>query len=86
MPHRYFRHGDWVYIDHSTGAENKESDYVLKTLGVLDDSEPAELYNLVDDPNQTTNVFGRHPKEALELKKRLDRYRSNSISLPRSRS
>ncbi len=79
------RQGDWVYIDHSTGAENKESDYVLKALGVLEDSEPAELYNLVDDPNQTTNVYGRHPEKALELKKRLDRYRSNSSSLPHSR-
>ncbi len=79
------RQGNWVYIDHSTGAENKESDYVLKTLEIIEDSEPAELYNLADDPSQTTNIFRQYPEKASALKSVLDRYQSNPSSLPHSR-
>ena len=49
------RQGDWVYIDAPSGADNREPRHVLESLGVQSHEEQAELFNLVEDPNQTTN-------------------------------
>ncbi len=77
------RQGDWVYIDSPKGADNAESDFVLRTLGVVADDEPNELYNLKDDPNQSTNLVTRYPEKAAALKALLESYKSRPSSLPK---
>ena len=41
---------------------------------VRPDAPPAQLYDLVEDPAQTTNVFGEHPEVVAELQALLGRY------------
>ena len=76
------RQGDWVYIDGPNGADNAEPEPILNALGVNDDDEPAELYNLRENPNQTTNAYRNHPEKSVTLKELLDKYRNQSSSLP----
>ena len=76
------RQDDWVYIDAPSGADNREPPAVLKALGVKRHSEKTELYNLADDPNQTTNVIKQNAKKARSLKSLLTRYQDNPTSLP----
>jgi len=77
------RQGNWVYIDGPSGADNREPDLVLKALGVVPDEESAELYNLSDDPKETTNVIRQYPEKADALRSLLNRYRSLSRSVER---
>ena len=79
------RQGDWVYIDGPSGADNAEPEPILNALGVNDDDEPAELYNLREDPKQTTNVYLKYPEKSVALKALLDKYRTQSSSLPVTR-
>jgi len=79
------RQGDWVYIDGPNGADNAEPEPILNALGVKDDDEPAELYNLREDPKQTTNVYLKYPEKSVALKELLDKYRTQSSSLPVTR-
>ena len=76
------RQGDWVFIDHESGADNREPKHVLDALGVTPDDESAELYNLAEDPNETRNVLRQYPEKASALKTLLDRYRAQLSSLP----
>jgi arylsulfatase A len=79
------RMGDWVFIDGPNGADNAEPEPVLVALGVNADDEPAELYNLREDPKQTTNVFRKNPEKSAALKELLDKYRTQPSSLPTPR-
>ena len=75
------RQGDWVYIDAASGADRPEPPAVLKALAVNPHREQTELYNLANDPNQTTNVVRDYPDVAEELSSLLAEYRSSSTSL-----
>ena len=76
------RQGDWVYIDRNTGADNREPNHVLKSLGVQADEEEYELYNLREDPKQTTNAIREYPEKAAALKALLEDYKDRESSLP----
>ncbi|NIU54963.1 MAG: hypothetical protein GWN67_00730, partial [Phycisphaerae bacterium] len=69
------RHEDWLFIDYKTGDGNgggrKEPGWLRKERGVLSHRSKAELFNLKDDPQQTTNLYDKHPEKASELKKLL---------------
>jgi arylsulfatase A len=66
------RHGDWLFIDHKTGDGNsgprKEPDWFRKKRGVLTHRSTGELFNLKEDPQQTRNLYKKHPEKARELK------------------
>ncbi len=74
------RQGDWVFIDAPSGADNREPQTVLETLGVQPHQQPAELFNLRTDPNQTVNLLAAHPEKAQALKSLLNRYRAGAPS------
>lgn len=76
------RQGNWVYIDSDNGADNNEPRHVLKALGVIDDKEKSELYDLSNDPNQTRNLVTMNPEKAKALKATLEQYKNRSSSLP----
>jgi hypothetical protein len=82
-----FRSGDWVYIPKqgSQGVTtNKKLDWAMQIdeLGLKNsdydeqgklrpDAPDVQLYNLREDPNQSTNVIRKYPEKAEELSLRL---------------
>ncbi len=77
--HFAIRHEDWLFIDYKTGDGNgggrKEPGWLRKERGVLSHRSKAELFNLKDDPQQTTNLYDKHPEKASELKKLLEQFK-----------
>lgn len=78
------RHGDWLFIDHKTGDGNKgrrkEPEWFSKERGVISYHSKAALFNLKADPQQTRNLFKKHPEKAKELKALLDKSRKAARS------
>ncbi len=73
------RMGDWKYLDHKgSGGTNyfkkdpKKKGPVHLLLPELDPDAPGQLYNLKDDPGETTNLYSKHPQIATKLKAMLD--------------
>lgn len=67
------RDGDWVYMDSPSGGHrNQEPEWFRRELGVKPHELLAELFNLRNDPRQTTNLYVSHPEKAAELKARLE--------------
>ena len=79
------RQGDWVYIDAPSGADNREPGNILAALGVKPHGHSTELYNLREDPRQTTNLVTEHPETARELRELLQRHRREPSSVRRLR-
>ena len=79
------RRGPWKYLDHKGSGGN---DYTVKEYlkpYVLEDTDPnapGQLYNLVDDPGETVNLYSEHPEIAQELKAQLEKYKSSGRSRP----
>ncbi len=72
-----FRQGDWVFIDHKTGAHNRhEPESWRKTFNVQPHSEPAELFNLKTDPHETVNAYTTNPEIAKRLKAQLEKQKA----------
>jgi len=46
------------------------------------DAPPAQLYNMQDDPSETTNLYAQRPQIVAELQATLDRYRQEGRSAP----
>lgn len=72
------RVGQWKYLDHKgSGGNNYQregGDWSMKPF-VLPDTDPdalGQLYNLADDPGETTNLYSKHPKIVAQLKAKLD--------------
>lgn len=57
------RHGDWKYIQSvkPRGGPNKKNEI------------PQSLYNLKDDPSETTNIIVEHPEKAALMEQQLQR-------------
>ena len=69
------RNGDWVFIHNNTGDDNNlEPEWFRDMLGVKPHSEDFELFNLKDDPRQTTNLVKRYPGKFEELRNELFKY------------
>ena len=71
--HFSIRKGNWKYIDakgHGGFAQIKEE--------VPQDS--VQLYNMENDPAETTNVFGENPEVVQELKTLLEKYKEQGYS------
>lgn len=69
--------GDWKYMDYTgSGGNNynKPGGWGMKpyALPELDPDAPGQLYNLKDDPGETTNLYGKHPEIVAKLKAMLD--------------
>jgi arylsulfatase A-like enzyme len=79
------RKGPWKYLDHQGSGGNdyekseKLQEYILPEK---DPEAPGQLYNLDDDPGETTNLYSRHPERVKELKTQLDLYVESGKSRP----
>ncbi|MGC6426040.1 MAG: sulfatase family protein [Akkermansiaceae bacterium] len=71
------RQGDWKYIDHKgSGGSNYEKPgaWGMKKYALPDNDPeaPGQLFNLNDDPGETTNLFSKHPEVVKKLKALLE--------------
>lgn len=73
------RKDEWVLIDAPTGG-GKEPDWFKENRGVVEHNLKVELFNLAEDPQQTTNVALEYPEKVKELKQELDKMVANSSS------
>lgn len=81
------RKGSWKYLDHQgSGGNNYESD-MLRPYAMPETAPdaPGQLYNLAEDPGETTNLFYEHPEIVKELRKQLHSDRDSGRSAPRRR-
>ena len=63
-----FVEGDWKYI-----SPSKRGKYAWQT-GIETGADPApQLYNLKDDPGETTNLAEKHPERVAELAAKLEK-------------
>jgi len=79
------RAGDWKYLDHQgSGGNNyeREGEWGMRPYALpdTDPDAPGQLYNLKEDPGETTNLYSKHPEKVAKLKAMLD----ESIKLGRS--
>ena len=74
------RKGPWKYLDHQ--AENANGRMAEYALPEKAKDAPAQLYNLSDDPGETTNLYFEHPDMVEELRNQLYVYRDSGRSRP----
>jgi arylsulfatase A-like enzyme len=81
------RRGPWKYLDHKGSGGNDYARGPLKDLALpeLSPDAPGQLYNLKDDPGETTNLHEKHPEIVKELKAQLDAFRKSGRSAPSRR-
>lgn len=82
------RRGDWKYLDHKgSGGNNysREGEWGLKQYALPEKAlgAPGQLYNLKNDPGETTNLFFKHANIRKELKDKLDQLVRSGRSAPR---
>lgn len=76
------RQGDWVYIDAPTGMETPEPEWFRRQRGVVPHQEPAELFNLREDPAERRNRYPERRDIAAALKALLEKYKAQGRSAP----
>lgn len=82
------RQGDWVLVDHPTGdsniaGPNREPAWFRTERLVSAHDQQVELFNLRDDPDQTTNLARSAPERVRGMQRLLRRYRSEGRSVIR---
>ena len=79
------RRGPWKYLDHKGSGGNRYDRGILKQYALPEKAPdaPGQLYNVEDDPGETTNLYFEEPEIAAELKRQLDDYRASGRSTPR---
>lgn len=78
------RHGKWKYLDHKgSGGNNYEHGEMARfALKELAPDAPGQLYNLEEDPGETTNLYFKHPEIVKELKTKLEEFKASGRSAP----
>jgi len=81
------RQGDWVLIDHPTGdnngGANREPEWFRQQRLAKEHGQDVELFNLRDDPAQTTNRAADAPERVNSMRRLLDRYKRDGRSVSR---
>jgi arylsulfatase A len=79
------RVGQWKYIDHQGSGGNDYrrwaglEDYILPDTAP---EAPGQLYDLANDPGETTNLYFRHPERVKEMKDLLHQSMAAGRSAP----
>jgi len=78
------RRGDWKYLDHRGSGGNLYDTGGLKPFALpeTDPEAPAQLYNLANDPGETTNLFFKHSETVKELRTLLESSKTSGRSRP----
>ncbi len=80
------RRGKWKYLDHKGSGGNNYRTRRGLTIYALPEKAPdahGQLYDLENDPGETTNLYYEHPEIAKDLKALLDTSIANGRSRPR---
>ncbi|MGB0767073.1 MAG: sulfatase family protein [Phycisphaeraceae bacterium] len=86
--HLSIRVGQWKYMDHRGSGGNdydrKRVDWSMKPykLEDTDPDAPGQLYNLAEDPGETTNRYSQRPEIVAKLKAMLDAAVESGRSAP----
>jgi arylsulfatase A-like enzyme len=79
------RVGPWKYIDHQGSGGNDYHKWKGLDAYILPDTAPeapGQLYNLANDPGETTNLYFKHPERVREMKALLDQSIAAGRSAP----
>ncbi len=78
------RQGPWKYLDHRGSGGNNYDRPLLKPFALPDTAPdaPGQLYNLTDDPGETTNLYFKHPEIVRKLKSLLDADKARACGAP----
>jgi len=70
------RQGDWVLLNTSSGAAQKEKQEYLDHFGLktYPKTKPGLLFNLKNDPRQSKDLYDAHPEKVASMTKLLQRY------------
>jgi arylsulfatase A-like enzyme/Xaa-Pro aminopeptidase len=82
------RRGPWKYLDHrgSGGNNYARRERQRYQLPEREPGAPGQLYNLDDDPGETTNLYYKRPDIVKELQALLEETKSSGRSAPLGRS
>jgi arylsulfatase A-like enzyme len=77
------RQGPWKYLDHRGSGGNDYGGPELKPFALPDTAPgaPGQLYNLADDPGETTNLDFQHPEVVQKLKALLETSKAQGRSV-----
>lgn len=81
------RVGQWKYLDHKGSGGNRYDRGGLQKYAIPETAPdaPAQLYNLANDPGETTNLYFREEAKRKELQQILEELKSSGRSAPRQR-
>jgi arylsulfatase A-like enzyme len=79
------RQGSWLFIDHPTGDNNREPEWLKQERHYEPHKFPGELYNLRDDLAERKNLYGERQDVAQKLKALLEKYKAEGRSAPGKR-
>jgi arylsulfatase A-like enzyme len=82
------RQGDWKYLDHKgSGGNNYEKQKTIMKYALPEKAPEAtgQLYNLKQDPGETTNLFFTNTEKREEMQALLEKLKSSGRSAPRER-
>lgn len=76
------RQGNWKYLNHKgSGGNNYEEDFLKKyALPETAVDAPGQLYNLANDPGETTNLYFTEAEKRKELQQLLEKLKSGGRS------
>jgi arylsulfatase A-like enzyme len=84
-PKYAIRAGQWKYIDHQGSGGNDYRRWPGLDAYILPDTAPdapGQLYDLANDPGETTNLYFQHPARVKEMKALLDASIASGRSAP----
>ncbi|MEX2212950.1 MAG: arylsulfatase [Phycisphaeraceae bacterium] len=78
------RKGEWKYLDHKGSGGNNYSRGEIQKYEIKDTAPeaPGQLYNLLDDPGETKNLYFQKPEIVKELKALLGETKASGRSRP----
>jgi arylsulfatase A-like enzyme len=81
------RQGRWKYLDHAGSGGNSYQQPPMKFYTVPETvpDAPGQLYDLEQDPGETTNLYFAEPEKRKELKSLLESLKEGGRSAPRRR-
>jgi hypothetical protein len=81
------RQGNWKYINHKGSGGNNYEVGFFKTYALPETAgdAPGQLYNLLDDPGETTNLYFKEDEKRKGLQILLEELKSSGRSAPLNR-
>jgi arylsulfatase A len=77
------RQGDWVLIESAKGEHGAgEPKWWREKFQVEPHAEPAELFNLREDPRELRNLYAREPERVRAMRALLAKYKQDGRSVP----